>query len=148
MQTKPDFGPSALWTWPVLGASRLTQEFKPGKHYGVDIVGPEGAAVCAARSGRLWSCTLSPRGWSIVLDHGASRWATFYQHIETPAFDTTPPGSSVRQIEAGEALGTMGIDPLDPERVRHLHFECWYAGAGNKAAVDPQPEINSWRRLT
>lgn len=126
--------------------SQVSHEFEAG-HPGVDILykrngqwfAPVGTPITSARAGTVWSVTKSPRGWSIVIDHGKP-FATFYQHLETPGVSKGQP------VIAGQMLGTMGIDPLDKARVRHLHFAVWYKGAGDGASVDPMAVIDKWRR--
>lgn len=140
------------WFWPVadLPASpaRVSQEFRPPSHMGVDIMyrgdngrwfAPEGTPVLAARAGTVWSVTPNARGIAVVLDHGKP-WATFYQHLAS---------ADVKKgdvVAAGQRIGVMGIDPTDPQRVRHLHFAAWYKGAGDAASVDPTTVMTSWRR--
>jgi len=128
------------WVWPVSGVSKLTQEFKPGPHRGVDIVGPQGARIIAARSGRVWSVGPTERGWSVVIDHGKP-FATFYQHLES--------ANVVRGqvVTAGQPIGVMGIDPTDRQQVRHLHFAVWFEGHGDNASVDPEAVMKTWSRL-
>lgn len=171
----------ADWTWPMpileqrIGSGvvqrepEISQEFRRPDHLGVDIMyrGVQNAAryaaaapawevpdvtpVLAARSGTLWSVQHTPRGWSVVLDHGKP-WATFYQHMQTISDDIAKGGQGARKeapmvIEAGRQLGIVGIDPQDAARVRHLHFAAWYQGAGDKASVDPAAAMRQWRKI-
>lgn len=166
------------WTWPVpdmispTGTTQavISQEFRSQgtPHYGVDLMyrnpvthhfeAPAGTPVVAARSGALWSVDRTARGWAVVVDHGKP-WATFYQHLETvdPAIAagmqgryraalTAPAPALV--VAAGQRLGLMGFDPTDPQKVRHLHFACWYQGVGDAASVDPSSVMPRWRRTT
>jgi murein DD-endopeptidase MepM/ murein hydrolase activator NlpD len=148
----------------------ISQEFRRGagrsSHYGVDLMyrsgdaawsipgvdgvelaagwfAPPGTPIVAARSGTIWSVDKTARGFAVVVDHGPP-WATFYQHL-----DQVSPGI-VRgtPIAAGHQLGTMGADPTDPQRVRHLHFACWLRGAGDSASVDPSAAMTTWPRWT
>jgi len=126
--------------------ARVSHEYETG-HYGVDILykkngmwfAPVGTPITSAKGGKVWSVQKSPRGWSIVVDHGAP-FATFYQHLATTLVTKGQP------VIAGQMLGTMGSDPLDAAHVRHLHFAVWYKGAGDKASVDPGAVIDKWRR--
>jgi murein DD-endopeptidase MepM/ murein hydrolase activator NlpD len=102
---------------------------------------PEDTPVCAAKAGTVWSVQESPRGWSVVVDHGPP-WATFYQHLAK----VSPGISRGARVEAGSQLGTMGSDPTDPQHVRHLHFATWYHGAGDDSSVDPSEAMHSWSR--
>lgn len=108
-----------------------------------------GTPVVAARAGQVWSVSKTPRGWSVVIDHGKP-FCTFYQHLETVALPITRSGRAVNggitRVVAGQQLGTMGWDPTDAERFRHLHFAVWYRGAGDAASVDPQSNMPQWTR--
>jgi murein DD-endopeptidase MepM/ murein hydrolase activator NlpD len=195
MSKGPEWG--AGWRWPVpiiniAGVEYMpvvSQEFKPGRHVGVDIMyrrrsltdrpefpagvkgadgfangttmhfAPPGAGIVAARDARVWFVGKVATGWSVVLDHGAP-WATFYAHLQTVdlplhAMGKRSDGGAPMLVKAGDALGTMGGNPntdpkrgaVDSARLRHLHFETWYKGAGNNAAVDPQSEMEArWLR--
>jgi murein DD-endopeptidase MepM/ murein hydrolase activator NlpD len=138
----------------------------PGKHMGVDLmfgriasdpfpIGPNGTKgfimpdawmAIAASDGVLWSAGYTPRGFAAVVDHG--NVATFYQHMDTLFVpETKPPGKGTPRdrlipIRAGQPLGVIGADPLDPSRLKHLHFELW-AGGPDKA-IDPVPLMKSW----
>jgi murein DD-endopeptidase MepM/ murein hydrolase activator NlpD len=148
------------WMWPIpdlvtasptLGGfkAKISQEYRDTgvTHYGVDLMwwgpdgwfAPEGAPVAAARAGKVWSVELTPRGWAVVLDHGPP-WATFYQHLSEVGVVTGD------QVVAGQEIGKMGADPLDPAHTRHLHFAAWYRGSGDPASVDPAPAMESWGR--
>lgn len=116
---------------------------------------PPRTPIVAAKAGAIWSSAKTARGGTVVIDHGKP-FATYYTHIELLAFpehangrrvnqaDATEPGP-VTHVNAGDIIGWMGADPLDGERLRHLHFEVWHGGASNKA-VDPAPEMAHWPR--
>lgn len=135
------------WHWPVPGDAIVSQEFKSGIHVGLDIMyrdsehyyAPVGTPVLAARAGNIWSTGTTARGMNVVIDHGPP-FATFYQHLDSVIV------SHGQYVEAGEQIGTMGIDPTDEQQVRHLHFAVWYKGNGDSASVDPGPVINGWER--
>ena len=115
------------------------------------FVVPEGTPVLAARAGKLWSVQQTARGLSVVVDHGKP-FATFYQHLASvdPAIaGGGNPSLAFRgmAIEAGQRLGTVGIDPTDPSKVRHLHFAVWYNGSGDGSSVDPSSVMPGWRRI-
>lgn len=140
----------------------------PGKHLGVDImfgriqsdrfpIGPNGTkafvmpdawmAVSAA-DGVLWSAGYTPRGAAVLIDHG--NVATFYQHLDTlfvPAVQPPAKGTPralMIQIKAGQPLGVIGADPLDPQHIKHLHFELRVG----TDAVDPAGVMKAWQVFT
>lgn len=151
------------WAWPVppvrfpdgkVFRPGITHELEAG-HAGVDIMfrgyrtgddltepapyfAPVGTPITAARDGRVWSVAKTARGWGVVVDHGKP-FATFYQHLQS--VEALAKGMP---ITAGQRLGTMGIDPLDASKVRHLHFAVWFDGMGDAASVDPSPVIGGW----
>lgn len=110
-----------------------------GHRTGDDLVQPApfwalpGTPITAARAGRVARVVKTARGWSVVVDHGGGL-STFYQHLETTSVQPR------QLVAAGQKLGTMGIDPLDAQRVRHLHFEVWHHGK----PVDAGPVIGTW----
>lgn len=171
----PEWGDLSLWSVPipdlvikgVTFPAMVSQEFRGASdasaHLGVDLMyqrrspldwlalafqGHNGNAkwfeppttpVLAARDGVVYSVDTSARGVEIVLDHGPP-WATYYQHV------TAPLVKKGDRVKAGQQIATAGYDPTDPEGLRHLHFACWYKGAGNAASVDPGSVITRWRR--
>ena len=110
---------------------------------------PPNTPILAAKDGRVWSVQKTPRGWAVVIDHGKP-WATFYQHLERVDLEPHAHGKSqsgiATTVKAGDMIGTMGFDPLDSAKLRHLHFAPWYEGHGDSAVVDPAGEIANWRR--
>jgi murein DD-endopeptidase MepM/ murein hydrolase activator NlpD len=160
------------WAWPVPGLitpdgarylADVSQEFKPGVHAGVDVMfrrrtlmdrpeykahtvdgsayyfAPAGVPILAAKDGVVWSAGSSPRGYSVVVDHGKP-FATFYQHLDKLAVKKGD------KVKAGTLLGTMGFDPLDASKLRHLHFAVWFEGAGDGHSVDPRDAMRTWLR--
>jgi murein DD-endopeptidase MepM/ murein hydrolase activator NlpD len=142
-----------------------------GKHQGVDImfaritsdpfpigspngtrgfIMPDAWMAVAAADGVLWSARYTPRGGAVVIDHGDV--ATFYTHLDTlffpeisaPAKGT--PKELLPRVKAGQPLGVIGADPLDPRRLKHLHFELWAGGPGR--AIDPAALMKSWQVFT
>lgn len=164
-QTPPSDG---AWGFPLPAwqgyAPTRSQEYKAGVHNGVDIMYPRDSlggpsqfaagtpngsrgffmpdqvVVCAARDGVLWSSDRSPRGLCVVLDHGKeSGFATFYQHMSGLFVPLgVARGNGQIAVSKGDPIGIVGYDPLDGERLMHLHFEVWYQG-GAAAHVDPWP---------
>lgn len=148
----PEWGANSEWVFPVPDMpgqpALISQEFRQSNHLGVDIMyrkqnqwwAPEGTPILAARAGVVWSVTDTPRGKSVVIDHGPP-WATFYQHLATTKV------AKGQTVAAGQEIGTMGADPTDQQGLRHLHFATWYKGAGDTASVDPALAMGGWRRL-
>lgn len=140
----------------------ISQEFRgaglsQAPHYGVDLMyqnrtpppvftAPPGVPVLAARAGKIWSISKTPRGWAVVIDHGPP-FATFYQHLESIAPEWRDANRG-EPVAAGAPLGVMGSDPTDGGHVRHLHFAVWYAGYGDLASVDPSKAMTSWRVIS
>jgi murein DD-endopeptidase MepM/ murein hydrolase activator NlpD len=151
------------------GSARPTHS--TGKHQGVDImfariasdrfpigspngtkgfIMPDAWMAVAAADGVLWSARYTQRGGAVVIDHG--NVATFYTHLDTlflpeigpPAKGT--PKELLPRVRAGQPLGVIGADPLDPRRLKHLHFELWAGGPGH--AVDPTQIMKSWQVFT
>lgn len=110
------------------------------------------APVLAARSGKVWSCRKTEKGWWIILDHGKP-YSTSYLHMESvlvPAHKGGKQhnGSSGVVVQAGEQIGVMGFSPVDNGEVRHLHFEV-RTGASSASAQDPALlQQSSWGRKT
>lgn len=139
------------WVWPVpswnAALPQISQAFADPRHVGVDILyriagrwtAPEGTPIVAANAGTVQVVTRSPRGWSVVIDHGPV--LSFYQHLDSTAVRRG------QRVQAGDQLGTMGADPLDAQHVRHLHFELWQRVGADVAHLDPQPLMAPWRVL-
>jgi murein DD-endopeptidase MepM/ murein hydrolase activator NlpD len=127
--------------WPVRDHSgnrlgRITQEYRPPSHMGVDIAVPghyqdAAGSVVAIAAGKVAAAYLAPRGWSVLLDHGD--WASGYLHLA----ELDPAVREGGRVELGQRLGPMGADPLDAEHVVHLHLQL--APGGHTA--DPAPYL-------
>ncbi|MBX3156779.1 MAG: peptidoglycan DD-metalloendopeptidase family protein [Deltaproteobacteria bacterium] len=160
------------WVWPVQSWKGripvISDGFKsprPGlpRHGGVDImyerlpadtfkqgtphgakwhVMPDDVTVVAAHDGVVWSAMPSPTGIAVVIDHSPLKAATFYAHLETLAVKETARAESKQRVRAGELLGTVGLNPLDGERLRHLHFELWLGGPNDR--IDPEEIMKRW----
>lgn len=128
----------ARWVWPVAGSQPsavITQEYSADRHPGVDISVPghyadAEAIVRAVAPGRVAIARLAPRGHEVLLDHGT--YATSYHHLRTLSVAV---GDT---IGAGHELGAMGFDPLDAERIVHLHFQLAVGGR----VLDPAPWLD------
>jgi murein DD-endopeptidase MepM/ murein hydrolase activator NlpD len=157
----------------------ITQEYKPVVHLGVDLAykryapgtlpqfapphdstglyfAPPTTPILAARDGVVWSVGPSPRGLSVVISH-AKPFATYYQHLASSNLPTHVGGRRVGggdavRVRAGDVIGTMGYDPIDPQAFRHLHFAVWYNGASlhrdDVSSVDPADMLRNATRST
>jgi len=124
--------------------------FPNGPNGSKSFVMPDAWMAVAASDGVLWSAGRTPRGFAVVIDHG--HVATFYQHLELLLVpEAKPPGKDAPKdqlikIRAGQPLGVIGADPLDPSHVKHLHFELWPGGP--TSAIDPGPLMKTWQVFT
>jgi len=132
----------------LMFARIATDPFPVGSVNGTKLfVMPDAWPAVAASDGVLWSAEPTPRGYAVVIDHG--NIATFYQHLSSLMVpEIKPPAKGAPrdkliQIKAGQPLGVVGGDPLDPAHLKHLHFEIWTAGPSS--AVDPAPLMKGWQ---
>lgn len=112
------------WVWPLVETpgvrtAVITQEFS-AQHLGVDISVPGHYRdaveyVRAVAPGRVTFAGHTPRGWQVVINHGA--WDTAYLHLRAVTVNRGD------LVEAGHGLGPMGADPLDAEGIVHLHLQ-------------------------
>jgi hypothetical protein len=124
-----------------------TDAFKPGTPNGSRMfVMPDALVAVAASDGVVWSAMPTPRGFAVVIDHGPRPFATFYTHLERLLVAPTGPKQSRQVVRAGQPIGISGFDPLDPAKLKHLHFELWRGGPSN--AVDPATVMRGWEVLT
>ena len=79
-----------------------------------NFVMPDHRAALAASEGVVWSAANTPRGWTVVVDHGPRKLATYYTHLSSLLVAVKQP------VSAGTPLGIIGADPLDGEHVMHL----------------------------
>ena len=106
-----------------------------------NFVMPDHRAALAASDGVVWSAANTPRGWTVVIDHGPRKFATYYTHLSSLLVAAKQP------VSAGTPLGIIGADPLDGEHVMHLHLEVWRGGAEGR--FDPQRIIEtSWEYVS
>lgn len=126
-------------------------EYPPGTVNGTPWhFAPPRTPILAAKDGVVWSAGPSPRGYSVVVDHGKP-FATYYTHMESLAIAPHASGvdrrtRKVTAVKAGDVIGYMGRDPMGP-RIRHLHFSVAHGGAGEKSAVDPGDVMPKWKRV-
>jgi hypothetical protein len=120
-----------------------TDTLKAGTPNGSPLfVMPDDIAVLAASDGVLWSAMPSAHGNAVVISHPLSKTATFYTHLDKLFVPPTAPGKSNQQVRAGQMIGTVGFSPLDPQKLKHLHFELWLGGPSDR--VDPATIMRSW----
>jgi septal ring factor EnvC (AmiA/AmiB activator) len=104
------------WTWPARGP--VTSEYgrRWGRmHEGIDIGAPTGAAVVAARPGRVtFAGTMGGYGNLVLVDHGGGI-VTAYAHLSAFAV------SNGAQVGGGQRLGSIGCTGSCTGP--HLHFE-------------------------
>lgn len=126
---------------------RADDNLRPGTTNGsAGHVMPDNAVVVAASDGVIWSAQQTARGFAIVIDHGPRRIATFYTHLAGIFVTPTTRARSQQKVRAGDPIGFVGFDPMDPQRLKHLHFELWRGGP--KDAVDPRALMTSWPTIT
>lgn len=112
------------------------------KHGSLNHFMPDATPVLAATDAKVWSAGMTPRGYTVVLDHGPP-WASYYTHLAEMFVQPTQRGQSGQRVRAGDVIGHVGADPLDGEGLMHLHFELWYRGA-RESAIDPEPLMATW----
>ncbi|TMQ12301.1 MAG: M23 family metallopeptidase [Deltaproteobacteria bacterium] len=82
----------------------------------------------------------TPHGWTVIIDHAPRKLATYYTHLSALLV------AAKDKVSAGTPIGIIGADPLDGQRVVHLHFETWRGGASDR--FDPQPFMRAtWEHL-
>ena len=109
------------------------------------FVMPDGIEAVAASDGVVWSAMKTPRGHAVVIDHGPAKVATFYTHLERLLVTPTANAGAGERVRAGQPIGIIGADPLDPQHLKHLHFELWLGGPDH--AVDPAPVMRAWETV-
>lgn len=124
-------------------------EYKQGTDGTRGFFAPPLTPIVAARDGVVWSAGNTPRGWTVVLDHGKP-WATYYTHMEHTPFPAHAQGVNTATghatpVKAGDVIGFMGYDPMDAAKLRHLHFAVWHGGT-DEDAIDPADEMTKWPR--
>ncbi len=124
---RPSLSPASQFAWPIVG--RITQGYSE-KHRAIDIGGPYGAAVYAARKGRVVHVGWAPTGYgyTVILDHG-NGLRSLYGHLKG---EWVHVGDWVARRDIIGALGSTG-NSSGP----HLHFEI----RKNGRRVDPLPYL-------
>ena len=106
-----------------------------GPRYGV----PDGVPVLAAGAGVVRFAGATPRGLAVIIDHPTGA-ATHYAPLA--AVDTVRGAV----VTAGQPIGTVGHDPSDLDRARHLRFSIWRHGT-RSSSTGPAPYLAIWPRL-
>jgi murein DD-endopeptidase MepM/ murein hydrolase activator NlpD len=106
---------------------RVTTDFVPGWHIGIDLASPRGTPIYASRSGVVVYAgdDLIGLGETVILDHGDGM-STVYAHLDNRFVDCG------EQVEQGRHIGEMGNSGNSTGV--HLHFEI----RENDIPVDPR----------
>ena len=100
-------------------------------HKGTDIMARRGAAVVAARAGRVREIGYSlPLGGTVVWLEGDDGTLYYYAHLA----QVSPDIQTGMQVPAGFPLGTVGTTGNAKGGEPHLHFGMYFGGGG---PVDP-----------
>ena len=161
------------WVWPLgvwrsrkpeisdgFASNRRSQKGDIIRHRGVDLmyrrvagdkclpgtpngsrnyIMPDHRAALATADGVASFAENTPRGWTVILDHAPQKLSTYYTHLSQLL---VVPKQAVR---AGQPIGIIGADPLDPARLAHLHLEIWRGGAADR--FDPEQLMKAWEYL-
>jgi murein DD-endopeptidase MepM/ murein hydrolase activator NlpD len=124
-------------------------EYRAGTSQGSkNFFAPTGTPILAAKDGLIWSAGKTPRGGTIVIDHGKP-FATYYTHMTHVEFPDVVGGyvkgtKKRAPVKAGAVIGWMGFDPLDASKQNHLHFSVAFEGPPESAAIDPENAMRTW----
>jgi len=103
------------------------------------FVMPEWRPALAASDGVVRFSDGTARGGTVIIDHAPGQLATYYTHLDWLLVGPN------QHVTVGTPLGVIGADPLDPQGIKHLHFELW---RGNPhQVIDPTPFIAQWEQL-
>jgi murein DD-endopeptidase MepM/ murein hydrolase activator NlpD len=122
-----------------------TDAFKVGPNGSAHHVMPDGMTAVAASDGVVWSAGMTPRGFTVVLDHGPRQVATYHTHLEKLLVHERAGAKGGEAIRAGQPIGVIGADPMDREHLKHLHFEIWLPDHDH--AIDPAPLMRGWESV-
>ncbi|NOZ06289.1 MAG: peptidoglycan DD-metalloendopeptidase family protein [Chloroflexi bacterium] len=124
---KPSLSTGSPFAWPLVG--RITQRYSAA-HRAIDIAGPYGVTVYAARAGKVVHVGWAPTGYgyTVIIDHGGGL-RSLYGHLKG---EWVHLGDRVRRGDIIGALGSTG-NSSGP----HLHFEIRKGGR----RVDPMPYL-------
>ena len=108
--------------WPARGTVTSEYGSRWGRlHAGIDIAGPTGTPIWAAKAGSVVVAgTQSGYGNTVVIDHGGDM-TTLYAHQSRLAV------SSGQSVSQGQVIGYIGSTGRSTGP--HLHFETRYGGS-------------------
>lgn len=130
----------------LVEAGRLVRGYNP-PHMGIDISGPIGTPVYAAKGGRVvWAGRAPGYGISVGISHGSNE-STWYAHLNQEIV------SVGLDVYGGQVIGEVGRTSEGPEAITtdwgrrmgsHLHFEVHPTAEPrwqyqNAARTDPVP---------
>lgn len=109
---------------------------------------PTRTPIVAAKDGVIYSSGKTPRGMSVIIDHGKP-FASYYTHMVHAEFPDIVGGfikgtRTQAHVKAGDVIGWGGYDPLDKANLNHLHFSIAHGGPVESYAVDPENAMKSW----
>lgn len=115
------------WVWPVAG---LITQYPSWYHMALDVAGPVGTQVVAAKDGRIATTENSWYGYgrNVTVDHGGSVF-TMYAHL---TYFIVQPG---QYVHAGQVIGYRGSTGRSTGS--HLHFEIRVGGNQTANARNP-----------
>lgn len=128
--------------YSLSGEYRRNASNKKKPHRGIDLEASIGTDVFAAAAGDLFDVAKLRKGGLIVGIRHQDEHISRYYHLDSADFEAVDIGV---RIEAGSAIGEVGITGNARARCPHLHFEIRVAGYENddprtysRATVDPQ----------
>ncbi len=119
-----DFNP--WWPIPGYGYSSITQQYKSGRHYGLDVGIPMMTPIIATDEGQVASAEYRWDWGNNVLIYHNSTYSTRYAHLETMIV------SAGQYVSQGQIIGYSGSTGRSTGP--HLHFEIYQNGT----RIDPQ----------
>ena len=119
----------------------LIDLYPPGTPHGTPgYFMPDDVPALAAGAGLVTQARMTARGGTVTIRH-AEGWTTYYTHLSALAV-------AVGQVvTAGQPIGTIGGDPLDHRRLKHLHVEFWRDHT-RRGVTDPAPYLRAMKRRT
>jgi hypothetical protein len=127
--------PAGAWTWPAEGTvlrpfALGSDPYAGGQHRGVDVAGPEGAAIRAPAAGTVTFAGSLPAHGRGVTIQTADGFAVTLVHLGTVGVEK---GASV---DEGSSIGTMGWSGTPEHAVPSVHLGIRRASDAD-AYVDP-----------
>ena len=118
----------AVYAMDALGYNPTTRDWRV--HNGIDIAAQEGAKVCAAADGEVYTVYEDDTmGMTVVIRHEGgyvTRYASLAQEVSVKAGDT---------VKAGQQIGTVGDSALLESAIGcHVHFSV----TKNDEPMDPE----------